>query len=54
MSAPTASDLSRYAFMIACEAARYGDSGKMLADRVKAVREIADALIATLARTVTP
>lgn len=55
MSAPTAADLSRWAFMAACAAARYGDTGKMLADRVKAVRELADVLIAMLAaQAVTP
>ena len=47
---PTAADLSRWAFMVACAAAKHGDTGKLLADRVKAARECADALIAMLAR----
>lgn len=46
----SAADLSRWAFMTACAAAKHGDTGKALADRVKAARECANALIAMLAR----
>lgn len=45
-----ASDLSRWAFMSACAAVKYGDNGKQLAARVNAARDCADALIAMLAR----